>query len=529
MTKIILLLVGLVLLLAFSGVAVLLWQRFYRDDPDNTLRRLFKNSAIPFGMRLVVRVLEFGFALVLYSMLSPAEIGPYTLAALLIAQYFATFTDFGLGVLLTREVAKDTSVGPHLFGVALALRWLLVLAAVPLAALLIGGYALLGSLGIGEPITPVGQQVIWILLLTLIPGAYSGAVTALYNAAEQMEVPALIELVTAALSVLARVVVLLLGFGIVGLAWSAVGVSTCTALIYLGLQTRRFFRPTLRWDSAAFAHMVPLALPLMLNNLLNIVFFRFDIFIVKAFGEGQGDTLVQQYNVAYQFINIALVLPPVITFAVFPHLARRAVGERARLAYAQNRTLHVMLLLAFPVAMGICVLSPDLVAFLTRDNATDYLPISAEVLAILAWFLPLSFVNGLLQYVLIAINQQWVITRAFLFGALFNLGANLLAIPWLGLHGASIITILSEVVLLAVFLPFLRREKLSPPLLALAWRPALASLLMGGIMVVAGWHHWGLALLAAAPTYGAVLWAAGAFGTDEIALLRRLFNRVTPP
>ncbi len=520
-------LVGAVLLLLFSMLAVVLWQRYYRDDGSNAVRRVVKNSAVPFVVRLLVRVLEFGFALVLYSTLSASEIGPYTFAALLVAQYLSTVTEFGLGVLLTRETARDPTRAPHLFGITLTLRLVLVLVTIPLAALFIQGYHVIGhTLSIGEAISPVGQQVIWILLLTLIPSSYSGAVTALYHAAERMEVPAMIELMTAILSVLVRITLLLMGFGIVGIAWAAVGTSTVTAAIYLVLQHRTFFRPALHWDWGGIARLVPLALPLMFNNLLNIVFFRFDTFIIKAFGGGQGDQLVQQYAVPYQFINIALVLPPVLTFAVFPTLARRAEGDRAALAHAQNRTLAVLLLLALPIAMGLCVLAPDLVRLITRRNAADYLPISAHVLAILAWFLPLSYVNGLLQYVLIAINQQWLITRAFIVGALFNLTSNLLLIPWFGLYAASAITILSEVVLLLVFLPLLRREGLSPPVLRLAWRPALAAVGMGAAMLLVAPVGWLFSALVAAPVYGLLLWVLGAVGPEERDLLRRaLLNR----
>jgi O-antigen/teichoic acid export membrane protein len=518
-------LLALVGVLLLAGVAVWLWRRFYRDDAHNTVRRIFKNSTVPLATRIIVRALDFIFFLVLYSTLPATEIFPYTLAALLVAQYLNTFTEFGLGVLLTREVAREPSAGQQLFGITLLLRWLLVLAAVPMAAGVIGGYELIAALNLGEEISQEGQQVIWILLLTLVPGAYSGAVTALYHAAERMEVPAVVELITAVLSMLARITLLLLGFGILGLAWAAVGVSSLTALIYLGLQMRSFFRPTLGWNSALARSLLWLALPLMLNNLLGNIFFRFDTFIIKAFGPGDGDLLGQQYAITYQILNIAMILPPVITFAVFPLLSRKAAGDRQVMAQAQNRTLHLLLLLAFPIAMGLCVLAPDLIRLFTQENAAQYLPISAHVLAILAWFLPLSFVNGLVQYVLIAVNRQHAITRAFVIGALFNLGTNLLTIPWFGLYAASIITILSEVVLYMVFLPLLRQEGLVPPLFALAWRPALAALAMGAAMLLAGMAGWLIAALVAAPVYAVVLWLLGGLGAEEVALARRLLGR----
>jgi O-antigen/teichoic acid export membrane protein len=272
----------------------------------------------------------------------------------------------------------------------------------------------------------------------------------------------------------------------------------------------------------------------MLNNLLNAVFFRFDTFIIKAFATGSGDLLVQQYNLAYQIISIATILPPVVTFAVFPVLSRRAAGERGGLALAQNRTLQALLLLAFPIVIGMAVLAPDLVRLFARRNAGDYLPVSANTLSILVWFLPLSFANGLLQYVLIAVNQQRAITRAFVIGAVFNLAANLVAVPWFSrylmlpdwsLYAASVITIVSEVVLLAVFLPLLRREGLTPPLLSLSWRPAVAALAMGAAMLALLGVGPLVPAIVAPPVYLAALWLLGAFGAEERALVRRVLGR----
>jgi O-antigen/teichoic acid export membrane protein len=523
-------------LLPVLAIGAWLWRRLYRADSASTARRVFKNSAVPFVTRLIVRALDLVFAVILLSTLPPEAVGPYTFAALLVVQYFGTIAEFGLGVLLTREVARDAGAGPRLFSATLVLRWLLSAAAFPAAGLLIGGYALLGNLGLGEAIGETGSAAIWVLLLTLIPGAYSSAVTALYNAAERMEVPAFVELITAIISLFARVAVLMLGFGILGLAWAAVAVSLVTAAIYLALQLRDFFSPTLGWDGALVRQLVPQAFPLMLNNLLGAVFFRFDTMIVKAFGGGQGDLLVAQYNVAYQILGVALIVPPVVTFAVFPILARRAAGDRVAMAEAQRRTLQALLLIAFPAAVCLGVLSEELVTLFTRRNAAEYLPTSAVALAILAWFLPLSFANGLIQYVLIAANRQGAITRAFFVGALFNLAANLIAIPLatnvllrpeLGLYAAAVITILSEVVLLALFLPLLRGEGLAPPLLGLSWRPLGAALLMAAVMLAirAAWPgaSW-LGLLAGPPAYLAGLWALGAFGAEERALARRILG-----
>src|SRR5262245_30773988 len=143
---------GLLLLLLLLWPAALLWRRYYSDDTHNLARRLFKNSAVPFALRIIVRALDLIFAVILYSLLPADEFGRYEFGALLVVQYIGTFIEFGLGTLLTREVAREPGAAQRLFSAALLLRLLLVCAAVPATALLIGVYELLGRLGLGEAI-----------------------------------------------------------------------------------------------------------------------------------------------------------------------------------------------------------------------------------------------------------------------------------------------------------------------------------------------------------------------------------------
>ncbi len=110
-------------LLPLLGVGALLWRRYYREDADNAARRVVKNSAVPTVIRLVVRAIDMAFALVLYRLLVPDAVGQYDLAALLVVQYLGTFSDFGLGTLLTREVARQPAEAPRYFSVTLLLRW----------------------------------------------------------------------------------------------------------------------------------------------------------------------------------------------------------------------------------------------------------------------------------------------------------------------------------------------------------------------------------------------------------------------
>ncbi len=520
-------LLGTAALLPLLGLAVLLWRRYYRDDASNAARRVVKNSAIPTVIRLVVRAIDMAFALVLYRLLAAESVGQYELAALLVVLYLGTFSDFGLGTLLTREVARRPEQAPRYFGVTLCLRWALSLAALPLALGIIGVYSGLAAFIPGATaLTRDGAAAILILCLTLFPAAYNNVVTALFNARERMEIPAAVELITQVISVFARVGVLLLGWGVIGLAWAAVGTTTLTALVLLVLQLRLLFPPRLAWDGEFARALLRPAFPLFLNSLLANAAFSFDSFILRAF---TNDEVVAQYRMPYRVINVALILPPLLINAIFPIISRHAENDREALNRAYRRTLQVLLLAAFPIAVVTTMLASDMVIlFVGRRGAAQYLGVSDWALAILIWFLPLSYVNGLTQYIMIALDRQAAITRSFAVMAAFNFVANLILIalfPAYGIYIASVLTVLSEVVLYATFLPLLRQEDAEPPLAALSWRPAVAALLMGAAM----WAIYPLGPLAAAAVaplaYGAALWALGAFGAEERALVRRVFGR----
>ena len=262
--------------------------------------------------------------------------------------------------------------------------------------------------------------------------------------------------------------------------------------------------------------MLRASYPLMLNNLLNSVFFRVDSLMLKPMA---GDAALGWYGTAYKFIDGLGIISSSFTLALFPLLSQYAQSSRESLARVFGFALKVLLMVSLPISVGTTLIAPEIILLFAGP---EYLPHSAMALQLLIWFLPFSFMNGVTQYLLIAINQQRFITLSFLIATVFNLVANLLLIPTLGYLGAAITTVLSEWVLMIPFWYCLRRYLPPVPLLGLAWRPVLASAIMG--LEVWGLRDLNLLLaIALAPViYGAGLLVLRSFDEEEVALLRRL-------
>jgi O-antigen/teichoic acid export membrane protein len=256
--------------------------------------------------------------------------------------------------------------------------------------------------------------------------------------------------------------------------------------------------------------------PLMLNNLLANLFFKIDVFLLLPL---TSDRILGFYNAAYKFVNALNFIPSKFTLAIFPLLSRSTIGGADTLRRALILSVKLLTWIAVPITVATVFIAPQLMLLFAGPA---FLPDSAIALQWLIFFMPFSFINSVVHYVLIALNEQRFLTRAFLIGLVFNIAANLIAIPPLTYRGAALVTVLSELALLAPFYYALRKHMEPFPILDIFWRPAFAGAVMGGVLYLMVAQNILVALTIATPIYAIVLVLTGALGADEWLLIQKL-------
>lgn len=488
----------------------------------NAVQRIARNSAAPLFAQLLNKVVDLGFALVILRALGATGNGEYAFAVI-VWLYTKTFTDFGLGILATRDVARDRALANEYLGLTTLLRLALWLVVLPI----VGGFTLVYRQFFD--LSTASTIAIVLLIASILPDSYSDAANAIYNAFERMHIPAGLTLIKNFLKVAIGLALILAGWGPVGLALTALITNVITAGLFSFLLRRLAVRAVWTFPSAQARHMLIDAWPLFLNTLLAGLFFRSDIFILKP---SWGDAAVGIYDAAYKFLSLVLLIPQYFTLALFPQLSRLATVRDNSFARTYNLALKLLLTLALPTCVITTLLAPELMGIL---GGSSYLPDAGTALRILIWLLPFSYVNGLVQYVLIAAGQQRALTPAFIATFAFNLLANLLFTPRYGYPSAALITIASEVVLLVPFLLLVHRRVGPIPDPGMVARPLGATVAMAlaawlaerGITMLGGAAliPWLVALIAGA-TYLITLVASGGIGQAERHLALRLLGRV---
>ncbi|MBM7845787.1 oligosaccharide flippase family protein [Herpetosiphon giganteus] len=515
--------VGLIGLLGLTLAAIRRWSK-PRQATDDHLSTIGRNASIPFALQLTSRMIDLVFAMILYRFLAIETVGAYDFAAIIVVSYFGTIADWGLTVLATHEIVRQPSQAPQTFRTTLWLRLRFAVLALPIAIIFVLIYN-----GLAEAkITAVGLTreqitVVAILMLTLFPAAISASVTAWLQGHERLVAAAVVNLLTNIGSAAFRLIALVLGFGIIGIASGALAGAVLSALLFW-LAMRRFF-PDVAWRGPTLPAkpLLKEGYPLLLNSLLMTIFFRFDTILLSAF---HGFVVTATYGVAYKLINFTQIVPPIVVNAIFPTLIRRSGDDRAGMSRAYAGTLRMLLNLAFGIAIIATIVAVPLTTWLA--DKPEYLPGSVYALMITIWYLPGSYLNGLTQYVIIALGKKQAITKAFGLTALVNLGLNIWLIPRYSYFAAATITIISELVLFVPLWLVLRREKITLNLAGLLWRPALSALIAGGV----GWLLLAinvyLAGLVTGLIYAAGLWFSGSIGQTERELAARMLKKLRP-
>ncbi len=492
------------------------WRRGYQqdDESDSTVKRVARNSVAPIALNLFNRAIDFALAALMLRILGPANAGDYYYA-IVIFGWFEIFTNFGLNAYLTREVSCCRDRASSYWFNTTALRFLLVLAALPV----LGGVLWLRQALITPALNSQTLITIGLLYLALVPGSFSTGLTALFYAYEKAEYPAALTTLSTLLKATFGVIVLVLGWGIVGLAGSAVVISWVTMAILAVVAWRSFFTPRWELDRTLQRAMLVESWPLMINHLLATLFFKVDVVLLEAM---RGSEVVGWYSTAYKFLDALNIIPSMFTMAVFPVVSQQAQEDREALTRFYRLGVKLLVLLALPGALVGTLLAEEMVLLL---GSQAYLPHSMIALQLMIWSIPIGWINSLTNYVLIALNQQRYLTRAFVIGLVFNLAANLLLIPVYGYAASAVITIFSELALLIPFAIGLQRQLGDLHWLEMLSRPLGAGTAMG----LAAWlllpFGRGVALLGGIVLYGLILWRWGMLAPEERKILAPLFQR----
>lgn len=487
-----------------------------REEPRGALL-VGRNFAYRIVSQAASAVLNVAAMIMLGRVLGPEGYGQYAFFYALIP-LVSNLSTAGIGIIVTREIARDPESGPRLMGDAIMLKLLLgalvVLAAAVITPRLFGpGETLLLLIVIAASLLDFGQDVsIWVL-----------------RAHERLDLEARLLLVSqlAWLALIGGAIAL--DAGLPALLGAATIAFALRAGVGAWIVRRRYPAPILAPDFSRLRGLLREGLPFGLALFAVVLYGRIGLLMLK----GMATTVdVSSYHVAYLLSQPFTFAAAALSMAMFPSLSRRAQQAVPDLNGSLRRAFKWQFLMALPLTLGLAVLADPLIALFFAGHGFES---AAVALRLMSLGLTLFFLNHSARYVLAAIDRQRTYLVAVLIGLAVNAAMCVVLIPRFGFVGACLALLGAEGVIWLICLHALGRHVRVAEIARDALRP-LAAVSIAALWILAGQVVSPFLLAgAAAVTYVLVLWWTRALSPMEIRVLRGVLQsfvgprRMSPP
>ena len=403
---------------------------------------MFRKVLFNTGWQVVGKVVTASstllITLIIGRSLGPSGFGEFTKIFVFVG-YFYIIADFGLNSIFVKEAQsytrdKEKSVN-NLFKAILTLRvviaFFLVLIAIMVAFFL--PYNSEASTGF-SPLVKTGIMIasltiITQALFTTANGFFQKKLRYDFSAIAAISGSIVMVLATAIIYFTTRSLLLFVSIYILG------GLTYVAASFFL-ISKKFDYKFFTSFDLTKSKALLLSAWPIGVALILNLLYFRADVFILASF---RSSAEVGLFALGYQFFEAALAVPIFFTNALYPLLSEafaKNIEEFKKIV--RNWALY---LVAFSIILTICLL---LISFLIPLIFDSRFEDSKTTLQILALGMPFFFLSALFWHVLIIYNKQKLLIYVYAAGAIFNLTVNLIFIPIYGYRAAAITTVISE-------------------------------------------------------------------------------------
>lgn len=396
-------------------------------ENKTTRQTVVKNILWLFGGETISKLLKTAIIIYAARILGAENYGVFSYA-FTIASLFLILSDIGLSPLLTRESAKNPELKAQYFSTAFIIKIILLIFSIILIIFIAPS---LIKIEAAKPL----------LLITASIFIFDGLREfgfALNRAMEKMEKEALIKIIT-------NFSVSIIGFIILTIYPTpkslAIAYATGSGIGFMFIVW--IFRSYIinlisNFNSKLVWPLISTAWPFAVAGLLGAFLINTDIIMLGWFRDARE---VGFYSAAQRPIQFFYLIPGLIITAIFPVLTKSAQTNNKKARQILEKSLTLVLLIAFPLTIGGIILSKELIVFIFGN---EYFP-AITTFSLLLTTLITTFSNIIIDGAIFAYNKQKLLIIFLTISATSNIIMNLALIPSYGMEGSAIATVIASI------------------------------------------------------------------------------------
>lgn len=473
----------------------------------STVRRIARNIASLASAELITKFLMFILIVLIARYLGDVSYGKYAFA-MAFTSFFLILSDLGLSTLTIREVAREKELAGKYLGNLSLVKLILSVVSFLLLVVIIN---LMNY--------PVDTTLaVYIAGMYVVVSSFNQFFISFFRAFEKMEYEMLVRVFEKVIAFTLVISLIYLGHGLIEIMLAYLLSGIFSFLISGLIVLKRFTKPEFKVDVSFLKHAIKEALPFGFTAVFVAIYFKIDTVMLSMM---KGNAVVGWYNAAYQIIFGLMVLPAAFVNAVFPIMSRYYKQSKESLEIVYETTLRYLLILAIPITAIGFIFSDEVIVLLYGQQYVH----SVQALRVLIFIVPVIFLTYLFGNTLQSLNRQWVVNYVAIANAILNVALNLVLIPKYSYIGASIATVVTEILGLVIMFSYISKHFFIISITNNIVKPACGGMIFFVTLYYLKQHTFpALTILAGIGIYSLTLFLVGGFSKYDIAIFKKIFK-----
>ena len=410
------------------------------------IKTLFKNVSWVTTSQVIVNLCAFFWTIAIARYLGVNDYGILSFA-ISFTVLLGMGTDIGMSTFATREISKDRSKTHKFINNVLPFKIILSIALFIVTALIL---ILLGynKLTI-EVALIISIETIFICMIKFIGGVF--------QAYENQKINSIGEMIAAILLLIFTFIVIMFDWGLIGVALSYALAYLIFLLHMIFNMNKSFGIPKFEWDFKFWKETAIKSIPFGLSIFFYTVYFSIDIVMIQMMA---GDYATGLYNSAYKIVSVFAAFYVIYQYVIFPLMSKLYAENTDLLKLSFEQAFKYSLLILLPISIGVYFYSPYIINLIYSSQYA----LASPAMQILIWTVVFLFINGVATSLLNSIGKEVSVTKIYLVAAIFNIVLNYLTIPVWSYIGASVTTVLSEILILVLMMYSISKTEYKPDL-----------------------------------------------------------------
>lgn len=408
------------------------------------VKTIFKNLSWLFVSQIIASICGFIWTILLARYLGVSEYGILGFA-LSFTGIISILNDLGIGTHIVRHISTDNDSASKYLGNAIPLKSIFSLITFGISLVIL----------ILMKCDPLTIKITMLLTIHAAIGSMNGIFNGTFQAFEEGKYQGINNTIYNVLLLIFILIVIFTDTGLFGVAIGYI-VARIIGIIYtyFALQ-KHIVKPKIEFDKAFWKEITIASIPFALSSLLYLIYYSIDIVMLTGL---IGDYATGIYNASYKLISVLTVFYSVYLAVIFPVMSRLFKNDKEILKVSFEKSVKYLTMITIPLAIGTMLYSGDIIRLI---YGSEFDAASAP-LSILIWTVCFLFINGAAATLLNSSNKEVAVTKVNAIGAAFNILFNFYMIPHYSYNGAAITTVLSDLLILGLYIYIMNRLNLLP-------------------------------------------------------------------